>query len=68
MASAAGRCSDAGFPAGRSSRKLLFAFVLTAAMMAAEAFGGLWSGSLALLAAGLAGLGLALGARRRQRG
>ncbi|HUW52036.1 MAG TPA: cation diffusion facilitator family transporter [Rhodanobacter sp.] len=40
----------AGSPAGRSSRKLLFAFVLTAAMMAAEAFGGLWSGSLALLA------------------
>ncbi|MDE2156591.1 MAG: cation transporter [Xanthomonadaceae bacterium] len=40
----------AGSTAGRSSRKLLFAFVLTAAMMAAEAFGGLWSGSLALLA------------------
>ena len=40
----------AGSPTGRSSRKLLFAFVLTAAMMAAEVFGGLWSGSLALLA------------------
>lgn len=35
--------------AGRE-RKLLFAFVLTAGMMIAEAIGGLWSGSLALLA------------------
>jgi cobalt-zinc-cadmium efflux system protein len=32
------------------SRKLLFAFVLTTAMMAVEVAGGLWSGSLALLA------------------
>ncbi len=32
------------------SRKLLFAFVLTAAMMAVEVVGGVWSGSLALLA------------------
>jgi len=31
-------------------RKLLVAFVLTALMMVAEAVGGLWSGSLALLA------------------
>jgi cobalt-zinc-cadmium efflux system protein len=31
-------------------RKLLFAFVLTAGMMIAEVVGGLWSGSLALLA------------------
>ena len=31
-------------------RKLLFAFVLTAGMMLAEAAGGWWSGSLALLA------------------
>jgi cobalt-zinc-cadmium efflux system protein len=31
-------------------RKLLFAFVLTAGMMIAEAVGGWWSGSLALLA------------------
>jgi len=31
-------------------RKLLFAFVLTTLMMVAEAFGGFWSGSLALLA------------------
>jgi cobalt-zinc-cadmium efflux system protein len=31
-------------------RKLLFAFVLTAGMMFAEALGGWWSGSLALLA------------------
>ncbi len=30
--------------------KLLFAFVLTTMMMAIEVFGGLWSGSLALLA------------------
>jgi cobalt-zinc-cadmium efflux system protein len=35
--------------AGRE-RKLLFAFVLTAGMMLAEAAGGWWSGSLALLA------------------
>ncbi|RAN81199.1 cation transporter [Bacillus sp. SRB_336] len=32
------------------TRKLLLAFVLTAAMMAIEVVGGLWSGSLALLA------------------
>ncbi len=32
------------------SRKLLFALVLTAAMMVIEVVGGLWSGSLALLA------------------
>jgi cobalt-zinc-cadmium efflux system protein len=31
-------------------RKLLFAFVLTTGMMVAEVVGGLWSGSLALLA------------------
>lgn len=31
-------------------RKLLFAFVLTVGMMVAEVVGGLWSGSLALLA------------------
>jgi len=35
--------------AGRE-RKLLFAFVLTTLMLVAEAFGGFWSGSLALLA------------------
>jgi cobalt-zinc-cadmium efflux system protein len=34
----------------RRSRKLLLAFVLTTAMMAIEVVGGLWSGSLALLA------------------
>lgn len=33
-----------------SSRKLLLAFVLTTLMMAVEVIGGLWSGSLALLA------------------
>jgi cobalt-zinc-cadmium efflux system protein len=32
------------------SRQLLFAFVLTTVMMAIEVIGGLWSGSLALLA------------------
>ncbi|MEO8997818.1 MAG: cation diffusion facilitator family transporter [Rhodanobacter sp.] len=32
------------------SRKLLFAFVLTAVMMVVEVIGGAWSGSLALLA------------------
>lgn len=36
--------------AGSSERKLLFAFVLTTAMLVAEAAGGLFSGSLALLA------------------
>lgn len=36
-------------PDGRS-RKLLFAFVLTTAMMVVEVIGGTWSGSLALLA------------------
>lgn len=41
--------SSAAGVAGRE-RKLLFAFVLTAAMMMAEAAGGWWSGSLALLA------------------
>lgn len=35
--------------AGRS-RKLLFAFVLTTVMMVVEVVGGMWSGSLALLA------------------
>jgi cobalt-zinc-cadmium efflux system protein len=35
---------------GGRERKLLFAFVLTAAMMVAEVVGGAWSGSLALLA------------------
>lgn len=34
----------------RRERKLLFAFVLTALMLVAEAVGGVWSGSLALLA------------------
>ncbi|MFC5581188.1 cation diffusion facilitator family transporter [Rhodanobacter terrae] len=38
-----------GLGSGRS-RKLLFAFVLTTAMMVAEVIGGAWSGSLALLA------------------
>ncbi|HEY4146447.1 MAG TPA: cation diffusion facilitator family transporter [Pinirhizobacter sp.] len=33
-----------------TQRKLLIAFVLTTVMMVVEAFGGLWSGSLALLA------------------
>jgi cobalt-zinc-cadmium efflux system protein len=37
-------------PAGGRSRKLLFALVLTIAMMVVEVIGGLWSGSLALLA------------------
>ncbi len=35
---------------GGRSRKLLFAFVLTTVMMVAEVIGGVWSGSLALLA------------------
>jgi cobalt-zinc-cadmium efflux system protein len=37
-------------PASGRNVKLLFAFVLTTLMMVAEVFGGLWSGSLALLA------------------
>jgi cobalt-zinc-cadmium efflux system protein len=37
-------------PASGRNYKLLFAFVLTTLMMVAEVFGGLWSGSLALLA------------------
>ncbi|BDU20868.1 cation diffusion facilitator family transporter [Dyella sp. GSA-30] len=42
---------DHGAAAGAGrERKLLFAFVLTVLMMVAEAFGGFWSGSLALLA------------------
>jgi cobalt-zinc-cadmium efflux system protein len=36
--------------AGGRSRKLLLAFVLTTAMMVVEVIGGVWSGSLALLA------------------
>lgn len=36
--------------AGARGRKLLFAFLLTLAMLLAEAVGGWWSGSLALLA------------------
>lgn len=36
--------------AGQRSRKLMFAFVLTILMMAVEVVGGIWSGSLALLA------------------
>jgi cobalt-zinc-cadmium efflux system protein len=36
--------------AGQRSRKLMFAFVLTTLMMAVEVVGGVWSGSLALLA------------------
>lgn len=35
---------------GGRSRKLLFAFVLTTVMMVVEVIGGMWSGSLALLA------------------
>lgn len=41
---------DHTHPGDGRSRKLLFAFVLTTAMMAVEVAGGLWSGSLALLA------------------
>jgi cobalt-zinc-cadmium efflux system protein len=41
---------DHAAEAGSSERKLLFAFVLTAAMMIVEAGGGWYSGSLALLA------------------
>jgi len=41
---------DIGDPGSRRRAKLLFAFALTVAMMIAEVFGGLWSGSLALLA------------------
>jgi cobalt-zinc-cadmium efflux system protein len=40
----------AAHASGGSEKKLLFAFVLTVAMMLAEAFGGWFSGSLALLA------------------
>src|SRR6201996_8702887 len=43
-------------------RKLLFAFVLTTLMMVAEAFGGFWSGSLALLVDALALLLAVVGA------
>jgi cobalt-zinc-cadmium efflux system protein len=39
-----------GDPGSRRRRKLLFAFGLTVVMMAVEVVGGLWSGSLALLA------------------
>lgn len=35
---------------GAKNRKLLIAFVLTTVMLVIEAFGGIWSGSLALLA------------------
>lgn len=41
---------DIGDPGSRRRSKLLFAFALTTLMMVAEVFGGLWSGSLALLA------------------
>ncbi|MFC5437715.1 cation diffusion facilitator family transporter [Rhodanobacter umsongensis] len=41
---------DHGHSGDARSRKLLFAFVLTTAMMAVEVVGGMWSGSLALLA------------------
>ena len=41
---------DHAAPTDGRNYKLLFAFVLTTLMMVAEAFGGLWSGSLALLA------------------
>jgi len=41
---------DIGDPGSRRRSKLLFAFALTTVMMIAEVFGGLWSGSLALLA------------------
>jgi len=41
---------DIGDPGSRRRTKLLFAFALTTVMMVAEVFGGLWSGSLALLA------------------
>lgn len=40
----------AGGHAGARGRKLLFAFLLTLLMLVAEVIGGLWSGSLALLA------------------
>ncbi|MEW5315183.1 MAG: hypothetical protein WDW38_006629 [Sanguina aurantia] len=42
--------TDVGDPGSRRRRKLLFAFGLTVVMMAVEAFGGVLSGSLALLA------------------
>jgi len=42
--------AHAGAGLNGRERKLAFAFVLTALMMVAEAVGGLWSGSLALLA------------------
>src|ERR1700754_5029436 len=41
---------DHGHALGGSERKLLFAFVLTTLMLFVEAGGGVWSGSLALLA------------------
>ncbi|MGY3040724.1 cobalt-zinc-cadmium efflux system protein [Rhodanobacter sp. TND4EL1] len=41
---------DHGVTAGGSSRKLLLALVLTGIMMVVEVIGGMWSGSLALLA------------------
>jgi cobalt-zinc-cadmium efflux system protein len=46
-----GSSAEAHAPAaGTRSHKLLFAFVLTLLTMVAEAVGGVWSGSLALLA------------------
>jgi cobalt-zinc-cadmium efflux system protein len=39
-----------GHAGGNRKGRLLLAFVLTAGMMVVEAFGGVWSGSLALLA------------------
>jgi cobalt-zinc-cadmium efflux system protein len=42
--------TDIGDPGSRRRGKLLVAFALTTVMMIAEVFGGLWSGSLALLA------------------
>lgn len=41
---------DPSIRLGRRERKLLLAFALTTAMMVIEVVGGLWSGSLALLA------------------
>src|SRR5919202_1000212 len=70
MASQNGHAHTHGALSERGRRRLLFVLSLTAAYMVAEAAGGWWTGSLALLAdaghmlADVAGLGLALLAAR----
>ena len=54
-----------GSAAGRNKSRLAWALALTLTYMAAEVVGGLLTGSLALLAAGLGLLGLSGRAGRR---